>query len=140
LSKRVHPPSSLALGGGQGDEKMLRTDIVVLELVGFFLSVFKNAIEAGAEMDIGLSFNRRKFRRRFRKFLRENRDIDAEFLENREHHAVLLLDERPEQVLRRNLGIALFLSMRLRGLQRFLTLQREFVESDHRVLPASGLL
>src|SRR5262249_32158831 len=77
----------------------------------------------------------RKLRHNIGKILCQLLNIYAEFLKDRQYNAFLLLDEGPQEVLGRNLGISFFLCMRLSGLKGLLALQRQLVKTDHFKLP-----
>ena len=73
----------------------------------------------------------RQFGHRIRQVSRDDREVDTEFLQNRQNDAILLFHQRPQQMLRRHLGIPLFLCVGLSRLKGLLALQRQLVKTNH---------
>src|SRR5262249_5709823 len=116
---------------------MFRRGVLVLHLLGESLGALEHRpqplahVLAAAAPNLGQLLDRRVDLRC------ERLGAYAELAENRRDHAVLLRDQRVEQVLRLDRLVAALARERLRGLQRFLALDRQFVESHVPVYPCA---
>ena len=85
---------------------MLGADVFVLELVRFFERILKDPVQCRTHVDLRLALNLGQFRDRVRQVLCQCLKVRAQLLQDRQNHAVLLLDQRPEQVFGLHLGLS----------------------------------
>src|SRR5262249_13530618 len=123
----------------QRNQQVFGADVLVFESIGFLESIFQDSIEFRTHVNFGLTLDFRKLRHQIREFARERLQIGAELLKDRQNHAFLLLDQCPEQMLRRDLRVAFFLCMRLSRLKGLLALQRQLVKTNHNLLRYTDL-
>src|SRR6185295_2444990 len=112
-----------------GDEEVLGRDVLVLQPLRFFPRAIDHALEAGRGVrapsalhlrelrDLGLYLGRHRVRPR------------AELGEQRAHHALLLLEQGEQQMLRLDRLVVALVGERLGGLHRLLRLHGQLVES-----------
>ena len=101
------PPGGLVFGIAQRNQKVLGADVFVFEPVCFLLRILQNPAQRGTHVNLGLTRNRRQLGDRIGQIAGDGLKVHAQLLKNRQHHAVLLLDHRPEQMLRRHLRMPL---------------------------------
>ena len=91
----------------------------------------ENPAKRRAHVELLLALNLRQFGHGFGQITRDGLNVDAELLKNRQHHAVLLLDQRPQQMLGSNLRIVVLLCVGLSRLKGLLALQRQLIKTNH---------
>src|SRR5262245_32075909 len=110
---------------------MFCADVLILERVRFLECRLDDSHKIGAHVEFCSTLRARQPANGGSEFLCERLKIDAQLLQNRQYNSVLLLNERPKKVFGHDLRIASFLRVRLRRLKGFLTLQSQFVLSNH---------
>ena len=119
---------------GDGDQQVLGGDVLVLEPLGLAAARARARARrrsprycAAAAAHLG-----QLARARPRAALDSASGARAELGEERAHHALLLLEQRQQQVLGLDGLVLVLVGQRLRGLDRFLRLDRQLVQSHRR--------
>ncbi len=123
---------------GQRQEEVLGGNVFVPELLRHLERPVEDLVQVGGEdrvrgsaadlraaFEVGLHFPRGRGR------------IDAELLEDRDHDALVLLEQREEEVVRGEFRVAPGARVALRLLHRFLGFDRELVKSHRSVINLS---
>ena len=108
--------------GGDGDEQMLGADVVVLQPLGFLLGGVGDGAQPRRQRDLRAAVRPRQPSELAAHGRGDRRRIGADLLDDRRNDALTLFDQRDEQVLRENLGVALPIGQLLRCDNRLLRL------------------
>ena len=113
---------------------MLGRDVLVLEALGLALRPLERGPQPLAEVLPATAAHLGHPRQLGLELALHGVEPGAELAEDRADHALTLLEQRLQQVLGLDRLVLVLIRQRLRGLDRFLRLDRELVQS-HRRLP-----
>src|SRR5258708_1785957 len=116
-----------------GHQQVLGRDVLILHRLGLLLRAIERRAQPLADVLAAAAAHLRHLLDRRVELRGECLRAHAELAENRRHYAVLLADQRVEQVLGFHRLVSPLAGERLRRLQRFLCLDRQLVQS-HRPL------
>ena len=114
----------------QGQQQMLDRDELVLHRGRFLERRFEHRHELAIGLRLRAAADLRLAVQLGLHLLLQLRHVDADFFQDRPGHAVLLVEQRRQQVQRVHLRMALVRGQRLGALDGFLRFDREFVEAE----------
>ena len=113
---------------GDGDEQVLRADVLVLQPLGLRLREVHDQLQPRRDAGLRAAVGLRSLRDLAAHDARELRRVCVHLAQYRGRHAVLLLEQRDQQVLRLDLRVTQRLGQLLRAEDGFLGLFGEFVQ------------
>src|SRR6185312_15795500 len=115
--------------GHQGQQEVLAGDVLVLELLGLLGRLFEEVGQPAADVDVGARAPHLRLRvEGALGGLANLRGVDPHLAQERARHAVLLVEQRQEQVLRRQFLVPAAPGQLMRGLDGLSGLDRQLVE------------
>ena len=115
--------------GQQRQQEVLAGDVLVLELLGLLAGILEQGLQPPAGVDVGgrPAHLRLRLEGALRR-LADLRGVDPDLAQQRPGHAVLLIEQRQEQVLRRQFLVAAAPGQLMRGLDRLSGFDGQLVE------------